>query len=786
MRYPPDSLKFDNHTEKILWMLNNNEYCLWRDFIEPPLEIPRASLSKYINRLREKDYISKRIIPEQNKPVYQITSSGQEEYIRKMGGELDFFEIMQTEKNKIQQQALNLYPFFKKYNIIDELIKIEFLSLYNSLFLNKILSIYTEEQINLFLLFLVENDLTNIENIEQILSIDDFIRRYNTDPDTRITNTDIKMIIQEVVDRERFSIKYFQIKLENDKYIFIRRDSDIGVIFETIVKKHLRNLNYLKSLNNSEIFDTDLEDIKKQIIFDLTRRYKIFDERLEEPVFHLVEDYIDDLQFDLHQKKYLEPDKFQEYFSISSPWIGLTHPFKPLSKEEEKDLIDIRSTFQHIREKEPKNQRYWAAREHLTEENFDLALNEIDKCLELEPNDYYAINLKSEILFESGKYEKALKIYEEASKLKPKYEDTFDGVYDMVYKAKILAALKRNDEALKILTNQIPEFMNEENVINEEEFYSENYYPFAQTFKIKASIYYQQKKFREALNEINKDIKLLDNTELDEENLNLLPESFLLKSKILYSLEEYKEAMIIINKAIKLKPNNPELYFHKADLYYLSDRFYSYFIVNKAIKLKPENKEYLNTANNIKETVNDLLGVIEFTIDAFFELKEILHTERVLTISEAINELNGIEKLKQNKFYDDIDRDLIKYWVEIGFLYERKDGKIILSDTWKKVINRINKYERLSRLDVFLIKLLEAFIQNKWNKISKEKLIQIIKLDERLDISYIKSAIDELIISELLVESDNDLSLVQEKIEKWIDESDFEFNLIKKDFRNLF
>ena len=47
----PSKVLRRNYEQIILWMLNNNEECNWSDFLEKPLEISLATLSKYMNLL---------------------------------------------------------------------------------------------------------------------------------------------------------------------------------------------------------------------------------------------------------------------------------------------------------------------------------------------------------------------------------------------------------------------------------------------------------------------------------------------------------------------------------------------------------------------------------------------------------------------------------------------------------------------------------------------------------------------------------------------------------------
>jgi tetratricopeptide (TPR) repeat protein/DNA-binding HxlR family transcriptional regulator len=66
----------------ILWMLSNNEYCEWGNFIEEPVDIKKSTLSDKLRSLISKGFITK----ERNKVgknltnIYLITSKGRERY----------------------------------------------------------------------------------------------------------------------------------------------------------------------------------------------------------------------------------------------------------------------------------------------------------------------------------------------------------------------------------------------------------------------------------------------------------------------------------------------------------------------------------------------------------------------------------------------------------------------------------------------------------------------------------------------------------------------------------
>ena len=66
----------------ILWMLNNNEYCEWKNFIDEPVDIKKSTLSDKLRSLIAKGFVEKRSKEIDNgiKKVYQITAKGKERF----------------------------------------------------------------------------------------------------------------------------------------------------------------------------------------------------------------------------------------------------------------------------------------------------------------------------------------------------------------------------------------------------------------------------------------------------------------------------------------------------------------------------------------------------------------------------------------------------------------------------------------------------------------------------------------------------------------------------------
>ncbi|MFX0178473.1 MAG: hypothetical protein ACFE85_19835, partial [Candidatus Hodarchaeota archaeon] len=125
LNYPPDIILNSgrNYSHWVLWMVYNNNYCKRSEFIDEPLSINQSSVSKNLNLLLEKGFITK----EEGK--YIITRAGKSEYSRMLQNyDLDRQTILEEEGKRIEEITEKTIQFFMKYNIEDEEIQFRFLN----------------------------------------------------------------------------------------------------------------------------------------------------------------------------------------------------------------------------------------------------------------------------------------------------------------------------------------------------------------------------------------------------------------------------------------------------------------------------------------------------------------------------------------------------------------------------------------------------------------------------------------------------------------------------------
>ena len=126
LSFPPETIiKKKNYSHWILWMVYNNTFCKWVDFLNEPLSINQSSLSKAMNQLLNKELI----IKDEDKKEYRISYIGKSEYSRMLQYyDLDKQTLLEEESKRIDDNTKKTTDFFNKYKIEDEGIQFRFLN----------------------------------------------------------------------------------------------------------------------------------------------------------------------------------------------------------------------------------------------------------------------------------------------------------------------------------------------------------------------------------------------------------------------------------------------------------------------------------------------------------------------------------------------------------------------------------------------------------------------------------------------------------------------------------
>ncbi|MFX0029364.1 MAG: hypothetical protein ACFE8B_09150 [Candidatus Hermodarchaeota archaeon] len=431
--YPPNIIKRRrNYDHWILWMVYNNNYCKWADFLAEPLSINQSSLSKNINLLLEKGFIEKE---EKN---YRITRSGKIQYSKMLEDyDLDKQSILEEESKRIEEITSKTVKFFDKYNIVDE--DVQFRLLNNMLKLD-----YTR----------VESMLTNEEDFDKILlfiSINhpsqypDYISPEKFSTIYKIKDSKLYYYLDEIIDNQIFPIRFFKIAPKSDIHYYFQEGERLEIMLRAITEEYITKFTYLnklfsRSLDIKNTIDNILEDICKIL----------FHEDLKEPLRKFLPLYINYLAYKIEAKVELKEtyDKLEGII-----WQDMIDIFQTRSIEELQDtyIEEVKKIDKQI-ESDPENLDLYNSKIRILMyyNQFDEVLSLLDKMLEIFPKDELEIQMKkASVLRRMQEVKAGLEIIAELIVKYPKENDLVS------YKAYWLQYLDRKEESLDIIANLV-------------------------------------------------------------------------------------------------------------------------------------------------------------------------------------------------------------------------------------------------------------------------------------------------------------------------------------------
>jgi Mn-dependent DtxR family transcriptional regulator len=270
LKFPPDLIyNKRNYSHIILWMLYNNEFCKWSDFIEKPLSINSHSLSKYINQLIKDGLV------EINESKYKITKLGEREYTKILKiYNLDYQSILEEEIRKVEVIKGELDEFFTKWNVEDKHIRIIFLDLLNHLDYVKVKeTISSKEDLYKTLLFLSFNNLTRHPHC---ITIDNFSKKY------KISQITLEFFLHKFVETNLFLNQLFEFSIDNKQKYYFRAGEKIEKTIKLIIEENIKNYSFLNLIGikaTSEerkhhsiiIFKNIINEISKTVFNDVIK-----------------------------------------------------------------------------------------------------------------------------------------------------------------------------------------------------------------------------------------------------------------------------------------------------------------------------------------------------------------------------------------------------------------------------------------------------------------------------------------------------------------------------------
>ncbi|MHA2430277.1 MAG: hypothetical protein ACXACC_04490 [Promethearchaeota archaeon] len=323
LRYPPEIiLNKRNYHHTILWMLFNNDYCKWSDFLEKPLSINHHSLSKNLNLLIKKGFV------ESENMEYRITKSGELRYSKMLKAyQLDYQTILEEDVERLEDIKKKAKGFFEKCEIDDDEIKIIFLDLVNHLDYARIESaLSTEEDFYKILLFL---SLNHPNKYPEYISPKDFSHKYNIKLGT------LNYFVQKIVEEDLYPIKFFKLEVDGSGYFYFREEEKFEKMLYLIVDENIEKFSYLNKL------EPDIPDEQKKIqtinlleniLSDISN--KLFDIKIKSSILGLLQEYVPFL--------YLKFQKIAQLEDLSDKFKGLAlKNLVDLDLDEDQKLIPI-------------------------------------------------------------------------------------------------------------------------------------------------------------------------------------------------------------------------------------------------------------------------------------------------------------------------------------------------------------------------------------------------------------------------------------------------------------
>jgi len=666
LSYPPHAiLNRRNYDHWILWVVYNNNYCKWADFLEDPIRINQSSLSKNLNALIEKKLVRK------EEKEYKITQSGKLEYSKMLGlYDLDRQSILEEESKRIAELTQKTLNFFEIYDISNR--DIQFRFLYNVLQLDysQIKNVLkNEEDFHKILLFL---SINHPNEYPDYISTEKFSKKYE------IKKTTLDYYTDEIIENQIFPVKFFKLEVLPDKFYYFQSDEKVEMLLRVVTEEHITKFTYLNKLfeNSSKItLPLDMKSTVKSILEEACQH--IFKEGLKKPLEKFLPTYINYLAFKIEKERKL--------VGISDKLEGIIWQNIPNILEAG---ISQTSQYQYIGENE---MSYYIETEILEVLRPYLAT----KPDSIYKNINYSLNKKE--------YGKVLDLVDLAIKSN---KDKIDLV---IYKAMVLCRLNYNNDSVKLLNDQL-----KASQIDEKDTF---YIPL---FFVLGFSYISLGEFDKSLDIVNSMLKKFPENSLSHALKGLV---FGYNKVFTFNVEKTSEenGQTYIDDAIKLesfKSNKARLYQLKSQILFdLNQHDEALEAIENAISLSPKTYSLYNSKNRILlyfDRFDEILAILDKLIEEFPEGEKNLKIKKAYILKEMKNLKAGLEIINDliEKYPEDNNLILNKvYWLQfldqqedvlktMQYLIEQDKNRGLYHDTFGEILMNFEEYNKA--IDEFL------------------------------------------------------------------------------------
>ncbi|MFX1567433.1 MAG: tetratricopeptide repeat protein [Promethearchaeota archaeon] len=424
LSYPPDAiLRRRNYDHWILWMLYNNNYCKWSDFLEPPLSINQSSLSKNLNSLMDNEFVKK------EDKEYRITRLGKTEYSNILRlYDLDRQSLLEEEGKRIKDITKKTISFFKQYKIKDDNIKFRFLNNKLKLPYEKVEStLDDEEEYDKILLYL---SINHPNQFPQFISPEEFSKKYD------INIVKLNFVILRIVEESIFPIKFFKLNVGGEKLYYFQVNDKIERMLNAVVENHITRYSYLNNLYEETPGSTSpltMESTVTAILDEICGN--LFDNGFRESLRDFLPDYINYLAYKIERERKLL-DTYDKLEGLI--WHEIQQKFF--------DLVEINYP---VKPSEARN-----------------TLMEIDKAIKIHPKNTNLYYSKSRILIDIGEYREGLMVLDDMLNKFPKEE-----INIQIKRAYVLKEMKKVETGLEIIETLLEKYPNSKDLLNYKAFW---------------------------------------------------------------------------------------------------------------------------------------------------------------------------------------------------------------------------------------------------------------------------------------------------------------------------
>ncbi|MFX0021171.1 MAG: hypothetical protein ACFE9S_02525 [Candidatus Hermodarchaeota archaeon] len=436
LSYPPEIILRSgrNYGDWILWMVYNNNYCKWSDFLEEPLSINQSSLSKEMNLMMKDGFIRK----DQETKKYNITHLGKIEYSRMLQNyDLDRQTILNEESKRIEAIAKKTKNFFEKYNINDTRTQFRFLNNFLKLDYERVKPMLkNEEDFHKILYFLSLNHPNQYPNY---ISPEEFSSKYG------IKENMLTYYIDEIVQNNIYPIKFFELDTQADNHYYFQENGRLETMIRAITEDYITENTYLNKLFSRKL---DLEVIIDSISDEICSF--LLDKDLKDTLKSFLPDYINHLAYKTEIKREFK-ESYDKLEGLIWQNISIIVETQRSESKDNQFALVLDEINQKIESNPEKINFYYSKVQLLISyAEFDKAFNYLDEMLTLFPKHEKDIKMKkASLLKKNNEFEAGFEIIRELLEKSP------NDIELLVYKAYWLQYINRKEESYEIIRDII-------------------------------------------------------------------------------------------------------------------------------------------------------------------------------------------------------------------------------------------------------------------------------------------------------------------------------------------